>query len=142
MLTNLEIARQRLNNQHIAQPLFKTAREVVQYMGAVQAQDYAGAKWAIGLRMQKSSDAMIDQALADGSIIRTHVLRPTWHFITPADAHWMIDLTAPRIHAFSASRYRQLQLDSLVFKQANDALAKALVAQPCRSNRSFKQCRR
>ena len=99
---------------------------MVKYLGAVQAQDYAGAKWALGLRMQKSSDAMIDKAMADGTIIRTHVLRPTWHFITPADARWMIDLTADRINAFSASRYRQLELDGPVFKQANDALAKAL----------------
>ena len=95
-------------------------------MGAVQAQDYAGAKWALGLRMQKSGDAAIEKAMAAGSIIRTHVLRPTWHFITPADAHWMIDLTAPRINAFSASRYRQLELDGPVFTQSNDALAKAL----------------
>jgi hypothetical protein len=95
-------------------------------MGAIQAQDYAGAKWAVGLRMQKSSDAMIDKAMAGGSIIRTHVLRPTWHFITPADARWMIDLTAARINAFNASWYRKLQLDSHVFATSNDALAKAL----------------
>jgi hypothetical protein len=125
-MTNIEIARQRLNNQHIARQCFKKPEEVVNYLGALQAQDYAGAKWAIGLRMQKSSDAMIDKAMADGAIIRTHVLRPTWHFITPADARWMIDLTAPRINAFSASRYRQLQLDSRIFKKANDTLAKAL----------------
>jgi hypothetical protein len=64
--------------------------------------------------------------MASGSIIRTHVLRPTWHFITPADAHRMIELTAPRINALSASMYRQLQLDSVVFRRSNDALAKAL----------------
>lgn len=69
---------------------------------------------------------MIDKAMADGDIIRTHVLRPTWHFITPGDARWMIDMSAARIHAFSASWYRKLQLDSNVFTRANDALAKAL----------------
>ncbi len=125
-MTHPEIAQIRLNNQYIAHPIFNRPEEGVAHLGAVQAQDYAGAKWALGLRMQKSSDAMIDKAMADGRIIRTHVLRPTWHFIAPADARWMIDLTAPRINAFSASRYRQLELDALVFKKTNDALAKAL----------------
>jgi len=125
-MTNLEIARQRLNNQYISHQIFKKPEDVVAHMGAVQAQDYAGAKWALGLRMQKSGDAMIDKAMADGYIIRTHVLRPTWHFIAPVDARWMIDLTAQRINAFSASRYRQLELDGPVFKKTNDALAKAL----------------
>jgi hypothetical protein len=125
-MTNLDIAQQRIFNQHIASQTLKEPHEIVSWMGAVQAQDYAGAKWAIGLRLQNITDAAVDQAMADGSIIRTHVLRPTWHFITPADARWMIELTAPRINAFSASRFRQLQLDSIVFKRSNDALAKAL----------------
>ncbi len=125
-MTHLEIARERLYNQCISGPKFKRPVDIVRYMGAIQAQDYAGAKWALGLRLQKSSDAAIDKALAKGSIIRTHVLRPTWHFIVPADAKWMIELTAPRINAFNASMYRQLQLDSTVFANSNDALAKAL----------------
>jgi hypothetical protein len=125
-MTNLDIAHQRICNQHIAHRIFAKPEEAVKWMGAIQAQDYAGAKWAVGLRLQKSNDAAIDKAMANGSIIRTHVLRPTWHFVSPADARWMIELTAPRINAFSASRYRQLQLDSAVFKRSNDALAKTL----------------
>jgi hypothetical protein len=125
-MTNLDIAQRRVGNQHIARQTFKKPADIVKYLGAVQAQDFAGAKWALGLRLQKSSDKAIDKALADGSIIRTHVLRPTWHFVSPADARWMIELTAPRIIAFSASRNRQLQLDNAVFKKSNDALAKAL----------------
>jgi len=125
-MINLDIAQLRLYNQHIAHQTFTKPGDIVKYLGAVQAQDYAGAKWALGLRLKGSTDAAIDKAMADGSIIRTHVLRPTWHFVTPADARWMIELTAPRINAFSASRYRQLQLDSAVFKRSNDALAKAL----------------
>jgi hypothetical protein len=125
-MTNLDVAQQRIYNQYIASQTLKEPHEIVKWMGAVQAQDYAGAKWAIGLRLQNTTDTAVDQAMADGSILRTHVLRPTWHFITPADARWMIELTAPRINAFSASRFRQLQLDSIVFKRSNDALAKAL----------------
>ncbi len=125
-MNNLEIAQQRLYNQHISGEKFKKPAEVVKYLGAVQAQDYAGAKWAIGLRLHRSSDAAINKAMADGSIIRTHVLRPTWHFIAPADARWMIDLTAPRINAAAGTWFRKLKLDNAVFKQSNDALAKAL----------------
>jgi len=125
-MNDLEIARQRLYNQRISGEKFKKTADVVKYLGAVQAQDYAGAKWALGLRLQKSSDSSIDKAMANGDIIRTHVLRPTWHFITPADASWMIDLTAPRINAAAGTWFRKLKLDNAVFRQSNDALAKAL----------------
>jgi hypothetical protein len=125
-MTTQEIAKLRLFNQHIATQHFTKAHEVVKYLGAVQAQDYAGAKWAVGLRLKNSSDAKIDKAMADGSIIRTHVLRPTWHFISPEDVRWMIDLTAPRITAQAAPWYRRLELDSHVLTQSNDALARAL----------------
>jgi len=125
-MTNKDIAQLRLLNQHIALQTFKKPREIVAYLGAVQAQDYAGAKWALGLRLQKSNDAAIDKAMAEGSIIRTHVLRPTWHFVSPADARWMIGLTAPRINALMAPWYRKLEMDSYVLKQSNDALARAL----------------
>jgi hypothetical protein len=125
-MTNLDIAEQRIYNQHIAQPSLKKPGDVVKWLGAVQAQDYAGAKWALGLRLKSSTDAAIDAALADGSIIRTHVLRPTWHFVVPADARWMIALTAPRIIGFCAPWYRKLELDNEVFKRSNNALANAL----------------
>ena len=125
-MTNIEIAQQRLYNQYIAQQEFNTPAEIVKYVGAMQAQDYAGAKWAVGMRLQKSNEAAVEQAMADGNIIRTHVLRPTWHFVDPADLRWMLDLTAHRIIAFGASRARQLQLDSAIFKHSNDVLAKLL----------------
>jgi hypothetical protein len=125
-MTDLEIAQQRLYAQHIAAQTFATPTEIVKYMGAMQAQDYAGAKWAIGVRLQKSNDAAVDKAMADGSIIRTHVLRPTWHFVAPDDLRWMLDLTAHRIISLSASRERQLKLDGTIFKKSNDALGKAL----------------
>jgi hypothetical protein len=125
-MTDLEIAQQRLYTQHIAAQTFATPAEIVKHMGAMQAQDYAGAKWAVGMRLQKSNDAAVDKAMADGSIIRTHVLRPTWHFVVPDDLRWMLDLTAHRIISLSASRERQLKLDGTIFKQSNDALGKAL----------------
>ncbi len=125
-MTNQDIAQHRLNNQHIAGELLETPHDVVKYMGAMQAQDYAGAKWAIGLRLQNGNDVDIDNAMANGSIIRTHVLRPTWHFISPADARWMLDLTASRIKAASVPWYKKLELDVTVLHKSNKVLANAL----------------
>jgi hypothetical protein len=66
-------------------------------MGAMQAQTYPMAKWAVGLRLPGSTDGMIEQAVNEGDIIRTHILRPTWHFVSSDDIHWILELTAPRI---------------------------------------------
>src|SRR5712691_9779467 len=110
-MTNLDIAHQRLHNQLITQPMFKKPSDVVQWLGAVQAQDYAAAKWAVAQRTKGITDAAIEQAFADGAILRTHLLRPTWHFVTPADIRWMLTLTAPRVNAVNTYWYRKLELD-------------------------------
>ncbi|WP_259066884.1 winged helix DNA-binding domain-containing protein [Mucilaginibacter sp. X4EP1] len=125
-VTNKDIAQLRIYNQHIAHTAFKQAADVVKYIGAIQAQDYAGAKWAVGLRMQDAKDAAIDRAMADGSIIRTHVLRPTWHFVSSDDLRWMLDLTALRIKAAAAPWYKKLELDATILKKSNDTLARIL----------------
>jgi len=125
-LTNPEIAHLRLLNQRIVLPAFNDPAEVVGWLGAVQAQDYFGAKWALGLRMRDASDHEIDKAFNLGSILRTHVMRPTWHFVLPADIRWMLALTAPRVHALSAYMVRQQGLDDAIFARSDTALAKAL----------------
>jgi hypothetical protein len=125
-LTPLEVPRHRLHNQLVDTAPRKTPREVVGWLGAVQAQDYAGAKWALGLRLQRATDADIEQAVADGAILRTHVLRPTWHFVAPEDIRWLLPLTAPRVHQANAYHYRRLELNRAVFRRSNAALAKAL----------------
>ncbi len=120
------IAFRRLYQQRLAHDPLATPSEVVAWLGAVQAQDYMGAKWALGLRMQNATDDAIEQAFTDGTILRTHVMRPTWHFVTPADIRWMMALTAPRVNAASASIYRQLGLDDKLFVRSNKIIAKAL----------------
>jgi Winged helix DNA-binding domain len=125
-MNHLAITKQRLHNQHLSHSTLTQAHEVVAHLGAMQAQDYAGAKWAVAQRAQGLTDAALDQALADGTILRTHVLRPTWHFVTPADIRWMLALTAPRVNAFAAYQYRKCELDEAVFKRSNAVLVKAL----------------
>lgn len=126
MMTTMEIARRRLHNQQIAQASFETPGDVVQWLGAVQAQDFPGALWAVGLRMRHATDVAVEQAWSEGTILRTHVMRPTWHFVTPADIRWMLALTAPRVKVVSAYAYRTLALDETVCARSNALLAEAL----------------
>jgi len=125
-MTNLDIAQQRLHNQLITRQTLRKPEDVVRWLGAVQAQDYGAAKWALGLRMQNSTDDIIEQAFADGTILRTHVMRPTWHFVAPADIRWMLALTAPRVQAAIAYYDRTLGLDDAALTKSNVVLAKAL----------------
>ncbi len=125
-MNQIDIAYQRLRNQRLSGSQFETPAEWVGWMGAVQAQDFAGAKWALGLRVPASTDSRIEQAFSEGRILRTHVMRPTWHFVTPADIRWMLKLTAPRVNALAAYYYRKLELDESVFLHAKHAIIKAL----------------
>src|SRR5690242_1790501 len=109
-MKNSDIAHQRLHNQYLTRPVFERPGQVTAWLGAVQSQDYEGAKWALAQRMQGATNAALDRAFAEGEILRTHVLRPTWHFVAPADIRWLLALTAPRVHATSAYYYRQLEL--------------------------------
>jgi len=125
-MTQNQIARQRLLNQRLAGNPFEKPEEVVRWLGAVQAQDYAGAKWALGLRLRHATDEVIERAFTDGSILRTHLMRPTWHFVTPADIRWMLALTARRAHTLNAGMYRKLELDGETLRRSTAALVDAL----------------
>jgi hypothetical protein len=120
-----DIIKQRLINQQLAGTKFTTAKEIVSHLGAVQAQDYEMAKWAIGVRLSKT-EKEIEQALNKGEIIRTHILRPTWHFVSADDIRWMLELTAPHIKAASTSMSRHFGLEDKIFKRSNKIIQKAL----------------
>ena len=122
----LNIVEQRLFNQHISKQTFQKPSQVIHWLGAVQAQDYAAAKWAVAERTKGVTDSTIDQAFDKGEFLRTHVMRPTWHFVAPEDIRWLLALTAPRVHAANAYQYRRLELDKAIFKKSNAALTKAL----------------
>jgi hypothetical protein len=92
----------------------------------MQAQDFQAAKWAIGQRLQNATNDFIEQAFNAGEIVRTHVLRPTWHFVSPQDIRWLLELTAPRVNIASGSAYRKFELDDRVFKQTTRILTRAL----------------
>ena len=93
---------------------------------AMQAQEYAPAKGSIGARADAVDEASVDRAVADGTILRTHVLRPTWHFVARADLRWLLELSGPRVQAVNASIYRKLGLDAAALVRCNDLIARAL----------------
>lgn len=120
------ISKQRLHSQHISGDEFKTVKELVQWMGAIQAQDYSMAKYAIGVRLKNSTDRIIEEAINNGEIIRTHVLRPTWHFVTAEDVRWMLQLTAKNLNRALSSNNKRLELDEKTFTKANTIIEKLL----------------
>jgi hypothetical protein len=120
------IARFRLANHGIANPTFAQPGDVVTWLGAVQAQDFGGALWAIGLRMTGATERSIEQAIADRAIVRTWPMRGTLHFVAPQDVRWLLALLTPRVIAQSAGRYRQLELDEATFTRGKEVFAKAL----------------
>ena len=124
-----EIARLRLHNQLISQSTARTPAEVVAWLGAVQAQDFAGAKWSLALRLPGATEATIEQAIRDKTIVRTWPMRGTLHFVAAADVRWLLPLLAPRIVARTAGRYRQLELDEATFNRSAKVLTRALQGQ-------------
>ncbi len=121
-----DIAQYRLFYQQITGTRFKTPAQIVSWLGALQAQDYTGAKWSIGLRLLDATDADIEQAIANRTIVRTWPMRGTLHFVAAEDVRWMLALLTPRVLANSARRHEQLNLDEAVFRRSTELLARAL----------------
>ncbi len=116
----------RLRQQRLVGPSFESPEDVVAWMGAVQAQEFGPVRWALGQRMVSATDAAIEQAFNDGRLVRTHVLRPTWHFVHPRDIRWMLSISAPRVHTANGFWYRQAGLDSKKLARGATAMARAL----------------
>jgi len=112
-------------NQGVVGGRFADPAALVGWMGCTQAQDFAMAKWGVGMRIGKS-EAVIDAAFNAGAILRTHVLRPTWHFVLPADIGWLLRLSAPRIRGFCVPYHRQLALDAAILRRSRKVMSTAL----------------
>lgn len=121
-----EIASLRLKNQQLVSTELKTPKQLVGWMGAIQAQDYNQAKWAIGVRMPHLTEDQIEDAFNKGDIIRTHLMRPTWHFVSADDIYWMLELTSPQIKAVLNSRHRELGITELLVNNSYLAIEEAI----------------
>jgi hypothetical protein len=99
----------------------------VSWLGAVQSQEFEAAKWGLGLRLREgTTDAEVQRDFDEGRILRTHVMRPTWHFVTPADIRWMLELTAPRVLRALSSYLRKLELDAPLLVRGATVIERAL----------------
>ncbi|MEJ7602232.1 MAG: winged helix DNA-binding domain-containing protein [Kofleriaceae bacterium] len=120
------LIRQRLATQRLIGDRFATVAEAVGWFGAVQAQDYHAAMWALGQRMTSATEATIEQAIAAREVLRTWPMRGTLHFVTADDARWITQLMAPRILRRGARRHRELGLDAKTLTRSRSCLERAL----------------
>jgi hypothetical protein len=142
----------RLHTQQIAQQQFQQPNELLNWMGAMQAQDYEMSKWAVALRLSPKanskfnqpspigegkgevkqqnefgiSEAKIEAALNNGELIRTHILRPTWHIVAPENLRWMLDLSAPQLSRTLNSYNKSVGIDAKTLLKAEKIILKLL----------------
>ncbi|HEX2240923.1 MAG TPA: winged helix DNA-binding domain-containing protein [Actinomycetota bacterium] len=122
----IEIAQWRMHNLGLWSTHATRPADVVSRLGAMQAQDFPYAKWSLAQRLEGVGESKVDRAFDKGTFLRTHVLRPTWHFVPRRDIRWMLQLTAPRVIAMGAAANRHLELDDRVFARTNRIITKAL----------------
>ena len=116
----------RLQSQQLADPVFDSPRELVSWMGAVQAQDYRMAKWALHLRLRAAPAGAVDEALRSGEIVRTHIMRPTWHFVAGEDIRWMLMLSGKRVRLANESFGRRFGISEAQYCRCNDLIGDML----------------
>ncbi|MGE5317466.1 MAG: winged helix DNA-binding domain-containing protein [Chloroflexota bacterium] len=124
MISNIGI--KRLISQQISDQKFNSVKEIVSWMGAMQAQELNSVKWAIGVRLPGLTEKDVDDSVSKGEIIRTHLMRPTWHIVAAEDYLPILKLTEPLVRASLKSRRKQLGLESSFFIQSNKALDRIL----------------
>jgi hypothetical protein len=121
-----KIAGIRLLGHQLSCKKFQRPKDLVSWMGALQAQDYAMAKWAVGIRLPEHTNTMVEEAFNRGDILRTHVMRPTWHFVSPENIRWMLALTADKIKTAGRSRDRDLEITEALYRKSNQLIRKTL----------------
>jgi hypothetical protein len=121
-----DVAARRLHLQRLVGQPFDSAPDVVDWLVAVQSQDYGGAKWALGQRTREANEAELDRLYDAGAILRTHVLRPTWHFVRPEDVRWLVELTGPRVKAILGHYDGRLGVDAELLRRSHAAIEASL----------------
>lgn len=127
---NDKIVKQRLQNQQINTSETASPTELVAWMGAMQAQDYEMSKWAMGVRLPNQTEGALEAALNNGEVLRTHLLRPTWHLVAPENIRWMLELSRPQIEKIVVGYNKRLGLDYSIRHKSNTIIEKALEEQP------------
>jgi hypothetical protein len=126
-MTSTELIAKRLTNQQLSFHAFNNVSELAGWMGAMQAQDYNMVKWAIGMRLINGTTNQVEEAINSGQIIRTHLLRPTWHFVSSDDVYWMLQLNAHKIKSSMKARHEFLGLTPEIIKKSQKIIEKMLI---------------
>ncbi|MCC8089246.1 MAG: winged helix DNA-binding domain-containing protein [Rikenellaceae bacterium] len=119
----------RLRNHCLAglnSPKIDSVEKVVAHLGAVQAQEYKLSKWGIGSRADSSGISVVDKAINSGKIIRTHILRPTWHFVSAEDLRWMSDLCRRSLDRIYKTYCRKSPIQEEFIRQNYPVVVRAL----------------
>ena len=124
----MKIPNIRLQNQQLLNPLFCQPKELVSWLGAMQAQNYSMVKWAVGMRLKSATIQTVEEALRKGEILRTHVMRPTWHLVAAEDIRWMLKLSAQRIKSANDSFAKgyNLEITDELYAKSYNLLEKIL----------------
>ena len=126
-MDDLDLARWRLRTQHLVEPHLRGAADVITALLAVQAENPAQSAWAVAARTATPDPADLALLLDDGAVVRTHVLRPTWHYVAAEDIAWLIELTAPRVRRTTQQQLRTVEgMDDRAIDQASTAVLEAL----------------
>ncbi|WP_307077015.1 winged helix DNA-binding domain-containing protein [Arthrobacter pascens] len=121
-----EVVRLRLGGQMLREPAAASPEDALRNLLAVQAQEFPYARWTLAQRAPSATAADVEQAVADGRILRTHILRPTWHFVHRDDLRWLMALSAPRLHQGNAGMYRRTGIDAATALRGGQVLAEAV----------------
>jgi len=116
----------RLRSQQLVNPVFDNPKDLVSWMGAIQGQDYTMTKWAVGIRLKNPSLKAVEEAFERGEILRTHVMRPTWHLVTSEDIRWMVKLSGKKIRSAWGSMDKEWGIDEKLLNKCNKKLEKIL----------------
>lgn len=121
-----DIGRVRVHAQGLATTPFADPAAVVRWLGAVQAQEFALARWSVAQRAAGARASAVDAAVSEGTILRTHVLRPTWHFVARDDLRWMLALTAGHVLTKMRPWDRQAGIDDALVRKALKAASRLI----------------
>jgi hypothetical protein len=126
-MTRLDVARWRLHCQRLAGMPAADPLAVVRHLLAVQAENHSQASWAVATRCATPDAALFARLYDDGALLRTHLLRPTWHFVLPDDVGWLLDISRPRLARSWERQLEQEGVDRPMWDRAATVIGEALV---------------
>jgi hypothetical protein len=125
-MKSTDIINYRLFNHQIAETSFTQPEDIISYYGAMQSQDWAMAKWALGLRLPHLNEKDVEEKFNAGKILRTHIMRPTWHFVSPKDIRWIQQLTSHRVHQAIKLHFGKFDITPKLLSKTESIITKAL----------------